>query len=60
MCIRDRSVIDGIWYIIVTVVVTSYGMGNFFQRRKNFIQKTSGIILVLIGILLIIDFSQNS
>ena len=34
------SVIDGIWYIIVTVIVTSYGMGNFFQRRKNFIQKT--------------------
>ena len=54
------SLIDGIWYIIVTVIVTSYGMGNFFQRRKNFIQKTSGIILVLIGILLIIDFFQNS
>jgi uncharacterized membrane protein YdcZ (DUF606 family) len=35
-------------------------MGNFFQRRKKFIQKTSGIILVLIGILLIIDFFQNS
>ena len=54
------SLIDGIWYIIVTVIVTSYGMGNFFQRRKKFIQKTSGIILVLIGILLIIDFFQNS
>ena len=54
------SVIDGIWYIIVSIVVTSYGMGNFFQRRKNFIHKTSGIILVLIGILLIIDFLQNS
>ena len=54
------SLIDGTWYIIVTVIVTSYGMGNFFQRKKNFIQKTSGIILVLIGILLIIDFFQNS
>ncbi|MDC3082969.1 LysE family translocator [Pelagibacteraceae bacterium] len=50
------SVIDGIWYIIVTVVVTSYGMGDFFQRRKNIIQKVSGLILVLIGVLLIIDF----
>ena len=54
------SVIDGIWYIIVTVVVTSYGMGDFFQRRKHIIQKISGLILVLIGILLIIDFFQNS
>ena len=50
------SVIDGIWYIIVTIVVTSYGMGDFFQRRKHIIQKISGLILVLIGVLLIIDF----
>ena len=50
------SVIDGIWYIIVTIVVTSYGMGDFFQRKKHIIQKISGLILVLIGVLLIIDF----
>ncbi len=50
------SVIDGVWYIIVTIVVTSYGMGDFFQRRKHIIQKISGFILVLIGVLLIIDF----
>ena len=50
------SVIDGVWYIIVTIVVTSYGMGDFFQRRKHIIQKISGFILVLIGVLLIFDF----
>ena len=50
------SVIDGIWYILVSVVVTSYGMGDFFQKRKHIIQKISGLILVLIGALLIIDF----
>ncbi len=50
------SVIDGVWYIIVTIVVTNYGMGDFFQRRKHIIQKISGFILVLIGVLLIIDF----
>ena len=27
------SVIDGMWYIIVTLLVTSYGMNNFFQKR---------------------------
>ncbi len=50
------SVIDGVWYIIVAIVVTSYGMGDFFQKRKHIIQKISGFILVLIGVLLIIDF----
>ena len=50
------SVIDGIWYIIVSLVVTSYGMNDFFQKREGVIQKISGLILVLIGVLLIIDF----
>ena len=50
------SIIDGIWYIIVSLVVTSYGMNDFFQKRQGVIQKISGFILVLIGILLIVDF----
>ena len=54
------SVIDGMWYIIVTLLVTSYGMNDFFQKRQGIIQKISGFILVLIGVLLIIDFFQDS
>ena len=50
------SVIDGIWYIIVSLIVTSYGMNDFFQKRQGIIQKISGFILVLVGILLIVDF----
>ena len=50
------SIIDGVWYIIVTLLITSYGMNDFFQKRECIIQKISGFILVLIGILLIIDF----
>ena len=38
------SVIDGIWYIIVSLVVTSYGMNDFFQKRQGIIQKISGFI----------------
>ena len=49
------SIIDGAWYIIVVLVVTSYGMNNFFQKRQSIIQKMSGGILILIGFLLIID-----
>ena len=50
------SVIDCIWYIIVALIVTSYGLKDFFQKRINAIQKISGSLLVLIEILLIIDF----
>ena len=54
--VLTASIIDCIWYIIVALVVTSYGLNNFFQKRINIIQKISGFILVLIGIILIIDF----
>ena len=54
--VLTASIIDCIWYIIVALVVTSYGLNNFFQKRVDIIQKVSGITLVLIGIILIIDF----
>ena len=54
--VLTASIIDCIWYIIVALVVTSYGLNNFFQKRIDIIQKVSGFILVLIGIILIIDF----
>ena len=54
--VLTASIIDCIWYIIVALVVTSYGLNDFFQKRIDVIQKVSGFILVLIGIILVIDF----
>ena len=54
--VLTASIIDCIWYVIVALVVTSHGLNNFFQKRIDIIQKVSGFILVLIGIILIIDF----
>ncbi|MDC3131776.1 LysE family translocator [Pelagibacteraceae bacterium] len=54
--VLTASIIDCIWYIMVALIVTSYGLNNFFQKKINIIQKVSGFILVLIGIILIIDF----
>jgi len=54
------SVIDCIWYIVVALIVTSYGLKDFFQKRINAIQKISGTALILIAILLIINFFQHS
>ena len=50
------SAIDCIWYVVVALIVTSYGLKDFFQKRINSIQKISGAVLVIISILLIIDF----
>ena len=50
------SAIDCIWYILVAIIVTSYGLKDFFKKRINAIQKISGTVLVIISILLIIDF----
>ena len=50
------SSIDCIWYIMVALIVTSYGLKDFFQKRINAIQKISGTVLGLISILLIINF----
>ena len=54
--IITASAIDCIWYILVALIVTSYGLKDFFQTRINTIQKISGIVLVIISILLVIDF----
>ncbi len=54
--VLTASIIDGIWYILVALIVTSYSLKDFFQKRVNTIQKISGLILVIISVLLIIDF----
>lgn len=54
--VLTASIIDGVWYILVALIVTSYGLKDFFQKRVNTIQKISGLILVIISVLLIIDF----
>ena len=51
--VLTASLIDCIWYIIVSIVVTGYGLKEFFQKRKLIIQKISGYVLISISILLI-------
>ena len=54
--VLTASIIDCIWYILVALIVTSYGLKNFFQKRINAIQKIAGSVLIIISVLLIIDF----
>ena len=47
------SSIDGLWYIILTIVVTGFGLKQFLEHNTNIIQKISGVILISISILIL-------
>ena len=51
--ILTASIIDALWYIIVSIVITGYGVKNFLIKKKIIIQKISGSILLIIAISLL-------
>ena len=53
--VMTPTIIDGIWYVIVAVIVTSYGLKEFFQEKKLVIQKLSGSLLIIISISLLFN-----
>ncbi len=51
--VLTASLIDAIWYIIVSILVTGYGLKNLFIEKKLMIQKTTGIVLIIISLMLL-------
>jgi threonine/homoserine/homoserine lactone efflux protein len=47
------SSIDGIWYIIVTIVVTGFGLKQFLENNTKTIQNISGIVLIFISLIIL-------
>ena len=47
------SVIDAIWYSLVAILVTGYGLKEMINNKKFMIQKIIGILLILIAFSLI-------
>ena len=50
--VLTASLIDAIWYIIVSILVTGYGLKNLLIKKKLMIQKTTGIVLIIISLML--------
>ena len=48
--ILTASIIDALWYIIVSIMITGYGVKNFLIDKKLIIQKITGSILLIIAI----------
>ena len=47
------SIIDAIWYSLVAILVTGYGLKEILNKRKFLIQKIIGILLIFIAFSLI-------
>ena len=47
------SIIDAIWYSLVTILVTGYGLKEILNKKKFMIQKIIGVLLILIAFSLI-------
>jgi threonine/homoserine/homoserine lactone efflux protein len=51
--VLTASIIDALWYILVSILVTGYGLKNILTEKKLLIQKITGIILILISLSLL-------
>ena len=51
--VLTASIIDAIWYIIVSLLITGYGVKNFLIERRIFIQKITGSVLLVISLSLL-------
>ena len=47
------SIIDVIWYSLVSILVTGYGLKEILTKKKLIIQKIIGVLLILIALSLI-------
>ena len=51
--ILTPSIIDAIWYSLVAILVTGYGLKEILNKRKIIIQKVIGGLLILMALSLI-------
>ena len=47
------SSIDGLWYIILTIIVTGFGFKQFLENNTKIIQNISGAVLIFISIIIL-------
>jgi threonine/homoserine/homoserine lactone efflux protein len=53
--ISTASIIDATWYIIISLIITSYGVKNFLIDKKDLIQKITGFILLIVSLILLLN-----
>ena len=53
--ILTASIIDAIWYVILTLLVTTNIALDFIKDKSVSLQKFVGSVFIIIGLLLLID-----
>lgn len=53
MMVFIASSIDGIWYIMLTIIVTSFGLKKLIESNTKTIQNISGLVLILISLIIL-------
>ena len=48
-------IVDMMWYIILTILVTALGFKNFFDKRIFLIRRLVGLLFILISVVLMIN-----
>ena len=51
--ISTAAIIDILWYSLVSLLVTSFALKDFFDDKKSIIQKIMGSILIIISFVLL-------
>ncbi len=55
--IITAGVIDTIWYVLLTLLVTSRFILSYIQKKINFFGKIIGIFFIIIGLILLINLT---
>ena len=53
MMVFIASSIDGIWYVIVTIIVTGFGLKQFLENNTRIIQNISGYVLIFLSVFIL-------
>ena len=51
--VSTASIIDALWYSLIAILITSYNFKNFIEKNYSRIQKSMGILLIIIAISLL-------
>tara|TARA_Y100000590_G_scaffold294959_1_gene332433 strand:- start:163 stop:777 length:615 start_codon:yes stop_codon:yes gene_type:complete len=51
--VSTASIIDALWYSVVSILVTGYNFKNFFEKNNVIIQKIMGTLLIIISLVLL-------
>ncbi len=53
--ILTAGIVDTCWYVLLTIISTSGLFLNFFKSKSNILQKSLGVIFIIISVVLLLD-----